>query len=49
MLFSLSYIPKIPGQVDIQLVVVIIIMHVDLQGNNLRMLFSFDYVFFYVC
>lgn len=43
-LFSLSYIPKIPGRADIQLVVVIIIMCIDPQGNDLEMLFSLEYI-----
>lgn len=44
MLFSFSYIPKIPGRADIQLVVVIIIMCMDPQGNDLEILFSFEYI-----
>lgn len=44
MLISLSYSPKIPGRADIQLVVVIIIMYIDPQGNDLEMLFSFEYI-----
>lgn len=44
MLFSLSYIPKIPGKVGIQLVVVIIIMCMDPQGNDLEILFSLEYI-----
>lgn len=44
MLFSLSYSPKIPGRADIQLVVVIIIMCIDPQGNDPEILFSFEYI-----
>lgn len=43
-MFSLSYIPKIPGKADIQLVVVIIIMCIDPQGNDLEILFSLEYI-----
>lgn len=44
MLFSLSYIPKVPVRTDIQLVVVIIIMWIDPQGNDLEILFSSEYI-----
>lgn len=43
MLFS--YIPKIPGKADIQLVVLVIIMCINRQGNDLEMLFSFEYIY----
>ena len=43
MLFS--YILNMPGRVDIQLVVVVIIMCINRQGNDLELLFSFEYIY----